>query len=109
VLDTLYLAATTVYEVTRGLLRLPQGRKRTVLELLWQQEVLPKFEGRILPLDAPAATAWARVVAEGEKRGFPPPIIDAQIAAIAMANGMTVVTRDRRGFGRLGCDLLVLD
>jgi predicted nucleic acid-binding protein len=107
--DELYLAATVVYELTRGIVRLPPGRRREAMELALDQRVLPAFEGRILPLDTKAAQVWAQLVAGGENRGFIPPFLDAQIAAIAMAHSMTVVIRDRRGFGRLGCDLIVLD
>jgi predicted nucleic acid-binding protein len=104
----LYLAAPVVYEIVRGFLRLPAGPKRDRLELAWRGQTLPMFERRVLSLDAAAATTWARLMAEGEGRGRKPPLLDCQIAAIAIENRMTVVTLDRRGFGELGCGLLVL-
>jgi toxin FitB len=106
---SLYLAATTIYEITWGLEQLPPGRKRARLEAAWEREVRPAIADRILPLDEAAAREWGRLVGGGTRQGFTPPLLDAQIAAIAIVNGMTVVTRDRRGFGRLGCDLLLLD
>jgi predicted nucleic acid-binding protein len=104
----LFLAAPVVYELLRGVLRLPDGARRRRVELAWTDETEPLFRGRILPLDATAASLWARVTVDAERRGLTPPVLDGQIAAIAMANGMTVVTRDQRGFGALGCKLLFL-
>ena len=104
----LYLAAPIVYEVLRGILRLPEGARRRRLELAWQNQAQPLFKDRVLPLDATAASLWAQLTVEGEHKGRTPPVLDSLIAAIAIANGMTVVTRDRRGFASLGCKLLLL-
>jgi toxin FitB len=103
----LHLAATTVYEITRGLALLPHGRRRERLEQAWEMDVLRRFEGRVLPLDADAARIWGQLVAESSLAGAQPPLLDAQIAAIAITHDMTVVTLDR-GFRKLGCKLLML-
>jgi len=102
----LHLTATVVYEIARGIERLPAGRKRAKLEAEFEGEFLPLFTGRILPLDAEAARVWARLAAAGERRGHLPPTLDCQIAAVAIRHGMTVVTLDRRGFAPLGCAVL---
>ncbi len=104
----LYLAAPVVYEILRGILRLPDGARRRRMELGWSERIEPLFRGRVLPLDTAAASLWARLTVDGERGGHTPPVLDSQIAAIAMTHGMTVVTRDQRGFGRLGCKLLLL-
>jgi toxin FitB len=107
-LAALYLASTVVYETARGILRMPPSRRRERLSLLWDQRLMPMFAGRALALDAPAARVWAQITVTAERRGRTPPLLDSQIAAAAVARGMTVVTLDRRGFGELGCGLLVL-
>lgn len=104
----LFVAATILYEVTYGPTRLRHGRKRERLEAAREDEVTPLFGERALPLDAAAARTWGRITVEAERRGRTPPLLDSQIAAIAAAHRMTVVTLDRRGFGDLGCELLVL-
>ena len=95
-----------VYEIARGIEGLPSGRKRTALEAVFENDFLPLFAGRILPLDAEAARVWARLAGAGERRGHLPPTLDCQIAAVAIRHGMTVVTIDRHGFAPLGCELL---
>ena len=54
-----------------------------------------------LPFDDAAADAYGRIHAFLRDRGQLMGVADMQIAAIAMANGMTVVTHDMRGFKRL--------
>jgi predicted nucleic acid-binding protein len=107
-LTELHLTATVVYEIARGVERLPAGRRRAALARLLERELLPLLDGRILPLDAEAALAWARLAGDGERHGRLPPTLDCQIAAVAIRHGMTVVTLDRRGFASLGCALHVL-
>ena len=54
-----------------------------------------------LPFDDTAADWYGRIHADLEGRGQLMGVADMQIAAIAMANDLTVVTHDRRGFQRL--------
>lgn len=68
--------------------------------------MLRRFRGRVLALDADAAQVGGQLVAEGTLVGATPPLLDAQIAAIAITHDMTVVTLDR-GFRKLGCKLLL--
>lgn len=105
-LAELYVTATVIYEIARGIERLPAGRRRAALTTVFEDDFLPLFVGRILPLDAEAARVWARLAGDGERRGHLPPTLDCQIAAVAIRHGMTVVTLDRQGFAPLGCGLL---
>ncbi|MCE2471974.1 MAG: type II toxin-antitoxin system VapC family toxin [Anaerolineae bacterium] len=54
-----------------------------------------------LPFDDEAADFYGRIHAWLRDRGQLMGVADMQIAAIALANSLTVVTHDRRGFGRL--------
>lgn len=105
-LAELHLTATVVYEIARGIERLPAGQRRNGLVAVFESEFLPLFAGRVLPLDGEAARVWARLAAEGERRGHLPPTLDCQIAAVAIRHGMAVVSLDRRGFEPLGCELV---
>jgi tRNA(fMet)-specific endonuclease VapC len=55
----------------------------------------------VLPFDDVAARIYARVRAELESRGAPIGDADTRIAAIALANGLTVVTANVRHFQRV--------
>jgi toxin FitB len=105
-LEELHLTATAVYEIARGIERLPAGRKRAKLGNLFEEDFLPLFAGRVLPLDGEAARVWSRLAGDGERRGHLPPTLDCQTAAVAIRHGMTVVTLDRSGFEPLGCAIV---
>jgi toxin FitB len=101
----LYLPAITLGELTRGVVRLPDGRKRNVL-IRWVQHDLPlQFEGRILSFDREAAIMWGNIMGEGDRRGRPYAAADAQIAATALRHGLIVATRNRRDFQGMDVEL----
>ncbi|MCY3796790.1 MAG: type II toxin-antitoxin system VapC family toxin [Chloroflexi bacterium] len=64
-----------------------------------QDEFFSNFPS--LPFNDAAADFYGRIHAFLRDRGNLMGVADMQIAAIAMANGLTVVTHDMRGFTRL--------
>ena len=96
----LFIASLTVAEIRRGLLEKPAGRKRAQLETWFfgPEGPLALFAGRVLSLDEEAALIWARLMAEGTRRGRPRSALDMIIAAAAEANGCIVVTDNERDF-----------
>jgi toxin FitB len=91
------LSSLTLAELAAGVEKLPQGKRRNALtkELTFLQE---DFADRILSLDERAAWEWARYTTEAQRAGFNLTLIDSLIAAIAKANGLTVVTRNISDF-----------
>lgn len=64
------------------------------------------YRDRLLTFDAVAARLSAVIRAQRRRIGRPVAVIDAQIAAIARANGMRLVTRNVRDFEATGVDLV---
>ena len=64
-----------------------------------QQAFLNQFVS--LPFDDPAATTFGTIRAQLETRGTPIGAYDLQIAAIALANNLTLVTHNTREFERV--------
>jgi hypothetical protein len=56
------------------------------------------FAGRVLAFDERAGLIWARLMAEGKKKGRPRSARYTIIAAIAEANGCIVVTDNEKDF-----------
>lgn len=96
----LYIASLTVAEIQRGILEMPDGKRRRNLEAWFTSPAGPQalFAGRVLPFDAQAGLVWARLMAEGRARGRPRSALDMIIAAVAEANGCVVVTDNERDF-----------
>ncbi len=99
----LFLTALTIAEIRRGLLEMPDGRKRRALEKWFAGPEGPQalFAGRVLPFDQKAAMIWARLMAEGSSIGRPRSVLDMIIAAIAEASGCIIVTDNECDFAGL--------
>lgn len=97
-LETLYLSAMTVAELRAGVALLPAGKRRNNLHEFLEKRVLPLFAGRVLPFDLACTSAYAEVLATARKAGSGIETADACIAAVALANGFTVATRDTSPF-----------
>lgn len=98
--EDLFIASLTVAEIRRGVLEKPAGKRRDQLEVWFSGPEGPQalFFGRILPFDENAGLIWARLMADGKARGRPRSALDTIIAAVAEANGCTVVTDNERDF-----------
>ncbi|MER8549926.1 type II toxin-antitoxin system VapC family toxin [Mesorhizobium sp. M0684] len=98
--DDLFIASLTVAEIRRGILETPASRRRNELEdwFLGPEGPQALFAGRILLFDEAAALIWARHMANGKSRGKPRSALDTIIAAVAEANGCTVITDNAKDF-----------
>ena len=92
------IAAPVWHELTYGCRRLPRGRRRAALEAYLMDVVRASFP--ILPYDDAAATWHGHERARLEELGRPVPYVDGQIAAIAHASELILVTVNTRDFSR---------
>ena len=90
------IGAPVWHELTYGCHRLPRGKRRTALETYLEEVVQPSFT--VLPYDEAAAGWHGRDRARLEGLGRPAPYVDGQIAAIAYANDLILVTVNTRDF-----------
>lgn len=60
-----------------------------------------RYKGRILPVDEPVARLWGRLNVPD-----PLPAVDGLLAATALINDLTLVTRNTRDVARTGARLL---
>jgi predicted nucleic acid-binding protein len=105
-LETLYLSAVTVAELRAGVALLPAGKRRSGLHENLEKRVLPLFTGRVLALDLSCTQAYAELVAKARTAGLAIATADGYIAAIAVANGFTVATRDTNPFEAAGVTVI---
>lgn len=93
---TVALPAIAWHELVYGAERMDEGRRRSYLLDYLHEVVRPSMP--ILPYDAAAARWHGRARAALERDGFSTPFADGQIAAIAGADGLTVVTENTSDF-----------
>ena len=87
----LFVSVVTVMELELGILSIERkdATQGAVLRAWLEQQVLPEFSERTLPIDTAVAQRCARLHVP-DKRGER----DALIAATALVHGMAVVTRN---------------
>jgi predicted nucleic acid-binding protein len=102
----LFTTALNQAEILYGLAIMPKGRKRTDRIARADEMFADDFRGRILSFDERAAGHYADIAATRERLGRPIQPVDALVAGIARAHGMTVVTRNVGDFVECGIDVI---
>ena len=93
--EDLFISAVTIGEIVKGTERLPQGKRKEEFIKWMNIGVINRFKNRIIDFDLEVAAVWGRIQANSEDLGRKMPAIDGQIAASAIANNLTVVTRNK--------------
>lgn len=88
--DEMFLSVLTIGELRRGV-ELIRRRDATSAEGLdaWLAKLLSTHAGRFLPVDSSVAEQWGRLNVPN-----PVPVVDGLLAATAIVNGLTLVTRN---------------
>ena len=102
----LFLSVVTIGEIKRGVERLPDSKRRQALEKWLEQDLLIRFQSRVLSMDTPTMLTWGQLVAELERKGRPMPGIDSLIAATARHHHLQLVTRNEKDFAATGVVIL---
>jgi toxin FitB len=98
--------AITQAEIWTGIALLPAGQRRDALAGAVEHLFANEWQGQCLPFDTAAAAHYALVRVQRAQAGRPISTEDAQIAAIALARGLPLVTRNTKDFE--GIDQLTL-
>jgi hypothetical protein len=90
-------------EIRFGIHLLPAGKRRRRLEK-WFDDGVSRIV--CVPWDAATGLRWAKLLADLRKSGQSLPVKDSLIAATALVQGFTVVTRNTHDFKKTGVKLL---
>ncbi len=100
--QTCFICVLTVGEIQKGISKLPESPKKQVLQNWLNLDLQQRFEGRILELTVEILIKWGQILGNLEKAGIKLPVIDSLIAATALTNSLTVVTRNVQDIERFG-------
>lgn len=96
--SALFISSITVAEIRVGIAQMPDGRRKNQLHLTAEEMFSLDFAGRCLSFDVNAAEIYSTVIAQRRQAGSPISTEDAFIAAITLASGFILVTRNERDF-----------
>lgn len=98
----LYLSVITIGELRRGveLIRHRNDLKQASILEKWLDTITTDFSNKILDFTEVDAQVWGRLRVPNHENS-----IDKQIAAIALTNGLTVVTRNTDDFAGTGAEI----
>ncbi len=102
----LFLCSPVLAELHYGVERLPQGARRKRLAEWVRRIEEEEFADRILSFDRNAAREFARVAVVRTRLGGSNGVMDALIAAIALAHGAMLATRNLDDFAGLGLKII---
>lgn len=96
--DLCAISSVTWQELTRGVVRMPEGKKRNTLKSFLNNLDLNM---EVIAFDKFSAQICGEIQADAERNGKPLPYYDSQIAATAITNGMVLVTHNLSDFKHL--------
>lgn len=98
----LFISVITLGEIRRGVARIRHRGDEDQARRLerWLNDLLQRFEDRILPFDADCAQTWGQLRVPNPENP-----LDKQIAATAHVHGLTVVTGNVAHFRPTGVPL----
>ncbi|WP_392481790.1 type II toxin-antitoxin system VapC family toxin [Nostoc sp. C110] len=104
--ETLYLSVITIGEIAKGISKITASKRKESLTT-WLNETLPnRFQQRILSIDVSTMVLWGNLVGKLEQNGRTLPVMDSLIAAIAIHNSLSLVTRNEKDFTGTGVVIL---
>ena len=102
------MSVLTIAEIQAGIEKLDKQQEanyRMALEDWLFGELIPRFKGKILPINEKVALTWGTINSKCKKKGFSIPIIDGLIAATAMTHNLIVVTENDKDFINSGANV----
>jgi predicted nucleic acid-binding protein len=83
-----------------------EPQRRDSLHDNLEKRLLPMFANRVLSFDMACTKAYAELLAKCRAAGLAVETADAFIAAVALANGFAVATRDTSPFEAAGVNVI---
>ena len=104
--EDMFLSAITVGEIAKAIALLPSSPRKRELQKWLREDLLIRFEGKIISLDSDIFIRWGELTAKLEAIGVLRPAIDSLIAATVLTHHMVLVTVDEDGFSDMEIEVV---
>lgn len=99
-----YLSVITIGEIKSGIENVQNIEKKAKLNTWFEQDLLVRFQNRIIDVDVNIMTTWGKINQKLKKMGRPLPIMDSIIGSTCKANNLILVTRNVNDFQNIDRD-----
>ena len=99
--NNIYLSVITLGEIRFGIEKLDKEHQSKKIEILssWlDNDLMQRFEGRIVDIDKETMLQWGKINGELQKIGRPMPIMDSLIASSCLVEDFVLITRNTKDF-----------
>ena len=104
--DELFISVITFGEIQRGIDKLTESHRKTDLVTWMNEDLVNRFDGRIVPIDLETMLLWGNLTARMDANGTPMGVMDSLIAVSALRNNLVLVTRNESDFQASGVRLV---
>jgi predicted nucleic acid-binding protein len=104
--DDVFLSAITIGEIAKGVEKLPKSNRKQELHSWLKENLIVRFDGRIIPLGTEVLMEWGILIARLESTGITLPAIDSLIAATTLTHKLTLVTRNTDDFSGTSIEIV---
>jgi len=104
--ETVHLSVITIGEIRKGIEKLTDSKRKSMLNEWLEDELLVRFSGRIFPIDLDVILVWGQMIGRLELSGKKIAAMDSLIAAIASYGNLMLVTRNEADFRHAGIPIL---
>lgn len=100
--DQTWISVFTVGEIRKGIEKMPASKRRTQLFLWLSDELLNRFQGKVLEFGATTAVIWGELTGRLELSGKRMTAIDSLIGSQVLEHQLILATGNTRDFEPFG-------
>ena len=104
--DDVYLSVITIGEIAKGIEKLPKSKRKHELHTWLTEDLLVRFDEKIVPLDTDVLLEWGFLAARLESKGKILPAMDSLIAATVLTHKFALVTRNVEDFNGANIEII---
>jgi predicted nucleic acid-binding protein len=104
--EMIYISVLTLAELKQSIESEPSSRKRAAMNEWLTNDLVARFSGRISEITTEVTLKWGELATRIHEKGFLISPLDSLNLAIAMLNGHTLVTKEKKHFEGLDVHLV---
>lgn len=104
--DDVYLSVITIGEIAKGIEKLPKSKRKQELHTWLMEDLLVRFNEKIVPLDTDVLLEWGLLAARLESKRKILPAMDSLIAATVLTRKFALVTRNVGDFNGANIEII---